>query len=382
LIEFSDKILLVGKKTACFMKHFGIGLGHGAGRASTKVKMVVDGILRSDGSLCSDPMGYVKSINQTVLDAGGCLIEACASAVKDPSRAWGAIKDLATDFEERFHEASWDVVAEASGAFIGETLTLLAAVVGPASKVRAGVGLARTFASLARAEIVATAALVAKSPGFQNILQPLATSCREAALFCTSGVRSPVQFARRIATLRSIPGKDARRAFMRVCGCLGKSNPGAPQFFKEALEKFASTPGFSNRADAIVGRIARANPGGVESAVKGAYYEAKVGLEIAKACETTGEIVEQFGFRACVKNVVGGCETSLRDFDVLTNRRLIECKNCLWTAKNIEKVQRAFGDTQKIARQIGKELWLFSKSAIPEDLKHWLIARGINFFEG
>ena len=201
-------------------------------------------------------------------------------------------------------------------------------------------------------------------------------------VFCSTGIRSPMQLARRIAALRSIPGKDERRAFMRVCGCLGKSNPGAPQIFKEALEKFVSTPGFSDRADAIVGRMARANPGGVESAVKGAYYEAKVGLEIAKAGLRTGEVVEQFGFRECVKNVVGGCETSLRDFDVLTNRRLIECKNCLWIPDNIKKVQRAFGDTQKISRQIGKELWLFSKSAIPDDLKRWLMTRGIKFFEG
>lgn len=116
--------------------------------------------------------------------------------------------------------------------------------------------------------------------------------------------------------------------------------------------------------------------------MKGAYYEAKVGLEIAKAGLRTGEVVEQFGFRECVRNVVGGCETSLRDFDVLTNRRLIECKNWRWTPNNVKKIRDAFGEMQKVARQTGKELWLFSRSAVPEDLKRWLMTRGIKFFEG
>ena len=375
LVKFSHKILLVGKKTACFMKHLGIGLGVGAGRASTTVKMMLDGLVKMEDSLCSDPIGYLKSINQTMVDAEGCLIEACISAVKDPEQAWGSIKDLVSTFQERFHEASWDEVAEASGAFAGHILTLLGAAVGVGGKARMAMGVAGGFVTIVRAEIVATAAAVARTPAFQSVLRPMATSCRETALFLTSGIRSPMQLARRIADLRSIPGKDARRAFMRVCGCLGKNSPGAPQAFKEALEKFASTPGFSDRADAIVGRIASANGGGVENAVKGAYYELEVGLRLARAGEKImklGEIIHSARGKA--------------EFDIITANRAIECKNIIWRAADPAWVSRFMSNITRhkivALETLGKELTLFSKGPIPDSIKTKLIAKGINFIEG
>jgi hypothetical protein len=341
--------------------------GGGAGRAVGSTKMMAEGLLKGGRAFFSDPAGCIKSIYKDVDAATDKLAQACAYVADNPDETWERVKAFSSRAATRVGAMSAEEVAEASGAFVGEALTLLAAVVGPASKVRAGVGLARTFASLARAEIVATAALVAKSPGFQNILQPLCVTCREAALFCTSGVRSPVQFARRIAALRSIPGKDARRAFMRVCGCLGKSSPEAPQAFKEALQKFASTPGFSDRAEAIVGRIARANGGGVGSAVKGAYYE----LEAAFELERTGEKIVAFG-----KQISG------KDFDVVTLRRLIECKNIHWPRANLERLKDQCGQLARIARDKGKIFEFWSKTPIVSQFKDWLIRKGIIFREG
>jgi hypothetical protein len=182
LIEFSDKILLVGKKTACFMKHFGIGLGHGAGRAVGSTKMMAEGLLKGflkgGKAFFSDPAGCMKSIYKDVDAATDKLAQACAYVADNPDETWKRVKAFSSRAATRVGAMSAEEVAEASGAFVGEILTHCATGKVAGAAIGRAATLARDFATIARAEVAATASLVTKSPGFQKVLQPLTTACK------------------------------------------------------------------------------------------------------------------------------------------------------------------------------------------------------------
>jgi len=102
---------------------------------------------------------------------------------------------------------------------------------------------------------------------------------------------------------------------------------------------------------------------------RGALYE----LEAAAALERMGETITQFG-----KKVSG------REFDILTDRRLVECKNIDWSKlshKAIDDLRSSLCMKKGIAESGGVEFAFYSKNTIPDEWRIWLSKKSINYFD-
>ncbi len=77
-------------------------------------------------------------------------------------------------------------------------------------------------------------------------------------------------------------------------------------------------------------------------------------------------------------------ETTSREFDIITSKRLIECKNIDWsqiTGKKLEKMQIVFGKQKKVAQGLGEIFEIHSKRSIPDTWKQWFRKKAIHFIE-
>lgn len=96
---------------------------------------------------------------------------------------------------------------------------------------------------------------------------------------------------------------------------------------------------------------------------KGALYEIKTAFKLVN----NGEKV--LGLNVMIDE---------REFDIMTDTKLIECKNWNW---NLRDYRSDFGKQNAIAKQQGKVFMVESNTVIPEIDKIWLIAKGILFSE-
>ncbi|MGB8367451.1 MAG: hypothetical protein WCD44_03775, partial [Candidatus Babeliales bacterium] len=113
---------------------------------------------------------------------------------------------------------------------------------------------------------------------------------------------------------------------------------------------------------------------GTLGTARGAMYELEKALELM----TKEESIIAFGDHLKF-------ETTSREFDIITNKRLIECKNINWATISIaelDKKKKIFGQQIKIAKGLNKVFEIHSKWLIPDELKQWFIKKGIQFFEG
>ncbi len=114
-------------------------------------------------------------------------------------------------------------------------------------------------------------------------------------------------------------------------------------------------------------------PGELNTA-RGAMYELEKALELIERNELPLEFGKHLKF-----------ETTSREFDIITNKKLIECKNRNWlqiTGDELADMKDKFGDQIKIAKGLDKIFEVHSKRPIPDVLKQWFNKKGIRFIEG
>jgi len=107
---------------------------------------------------------------------------------------------------------------------------------------------------------------------------------------------------------------------------------------------------------------------------RGAAYELEKAYDLTKA----GEEVIEFG-----KKIAG--KDSMREFDIVTKSKLIECKNLDWSKKVGDvagKMKSNICEQQKIAKEIGKAFELHSKTKVPSEWRRWFESKGIRLIEG
>lgn len=108
--------------------------------------------------------------------------------------------------------------------------------------------------------------------------------------------------------------------------------------------------------------------------VYGAAYELKVADLIAKS--KSGEKV--LGFSQKIKGDSG----VTREFDIITTRRWIECKDVHWdniADKDLKGLEKQFADQKKIADEYGKKYTLYSKHPLSAALIKILAPLGIDY---
>lgn len=102
-------------------------------------------------------------------------------------------------------------------------------------------------------------------------------------------------------------------------------------------------------------------------------YELEKALELMKA----GEEILQLGGK--IKGV-----NTLREFDIITKNKLIECKNWDWfskTEKDIADALNKLCQQNQLALEKGKIFEMHSRQSIPANIKTWLHKKGIIFVE-
>jgi len=107
---------------------------------------------------------------------------------------------------------------------------------------------------------------------------------------------------------------------------------------------------------------------------RGAMYELEKALELIEQ----NEFILEFGKHLKFK-------TTSREFDIITSKRLIECKNVDWSkmaAQELATKKAQFGSQIKIAKGLGKIFEVHSKKSIPDVLKQWFRKKSIPFIEG
>lgn len=69
-----------------------------------------------------------------------------------------------------------------------------------------------------------------------------------------------------------------------------------------------------------------------------------------------------------------------REFDIITNKRWIECKNICWNiCRNSDKWIKQFKEQKSIASDYSVQYFVFSKKAIPESWQDWFKQQKIKF---
>lgn len=105
---------------------------------------------------------------------------------------------------------------------------------------------------------------------------------------------------------------------------------------------------------------------------RGAMYE----LETAAYLHEQENVVVGFSLKLAKKNGPS------REFDIVTNLCLVECKNWDWKKfiGNSDK-QSTFVDQQLIANSLNKNFKIYSRTVIPAEWKQWFKGKGIMFCE-
>jgi len=107
---------------------------------------------------------------------------------------------------------------------------------------------------------------------------------------------------------------------------------------------------------------------------RGSMYELEKALELIEQNEFPLELEKHLTF-----------ESTSREFDIITSKRLIECKNVDWSkimSGKLANMKGQFGSQIKIAKGRGKIFEVHSKRPIPDVLKQWFGKKGILFIEG
>lgn len=103
---------------------------------------------------------------------------------------------------------------------------------------------------------------------------------------------------------------------------------------------------------------------GMQNNAHGALFE----LETAYSLLREGQMIEGINMHVPA------------EVDVVTNTRLIECKNVKkWNKSSIERLQNQLGERRAIAKNINKSLEAHFKKPIPKTLIRWLNKQGIKF---
>lgn len=145
---------------------------------------------------------------------------------------------------------------------------------------------------------------------------------------------------------------------------------------EEAIKLFENMPSAMGKDGPLRKVLECGKKGGLPgelNTARGAMYELERAVELSKQ----GEIVTKLGEKITVGSMS-------REFDIVTNNKLIECKNIDWTRKvgnDANKMKGIFGEQKKIAQQIGKVFEVHSRN-IPNEWKSWFIEIGIQVVEG
>jgi len=114
-------------------------------------------------------------------------------------------------------------------------------------------------------------------------------------------------------------------------------------------------------------------PGELNTA-RGAMYELEEALELIEHNEFPLEFGKHLKF-----------ESVSREFDIITSKRLIECKNRNWskmTIQELENTKAKFGMQIKVAKGLDKIFEVHSKMPLPDMLKQFFRKNGVSFVEG
>ncbi len=106
---------------------------------------------------------------------------------------------------------------------------------------------------------------------------------------------------------------------------------------------------------------------------RGAMYELEKAFELIEHGEPPLKLGKHLRF-----------ESISREFDIITSKRLIECKNINWSTMSPGELARKktqFGMQSKIAKGLGEVFEVHSKQPIPDSWKQWFIKKGIQFIE-
>ncbi|MGB8367611.1 MAG: hypothetical protein WCD44_04595 [Candidatus Babeliales bacterium] len=112
---------------------------------------------------------------------------------------------------------------------------------------------------------------------------------------------------------------------------------------------------------------------GTLGTARGAMYELEKALELMEKKETILEFGKHLKF-----------DSVSHEFDIITNKRLIECKNINWatlTEEKLRKMKSIFGGQKTIAKGLDKIFEVHSKTSITESWKQWFTKKGIIFVE-
>lgn len=146
---------------------------------------------------------------------------------------------------------------------------------------------------------------------------------------------------------------------------------------QSAVINFALTPGFSKVLGKLFDQADKCAP-----YFKGTLFEIEKALEIQRA--GTREQVLAFNHIIRADTQRGYL---CREFDIVTNRRFIECKAVNWQTLGINtpQIQKQLLDQQAIIKALGirhhKELplHLCSRDLIPDNWRMWLDQEGISY---
>jgi len=120
----------------------------------------------------------------------------------------------------------------------------------------------------------------------------------------------------------------------------------------------------------VTKNIFKSEPGELNTA-RGAMYELEKAFELIEQNEFPLEFGKTF-------------ESTSREFDIITSKRLIECKNIDWlqiAETRLEVMKSKFGDQKKIAERLGKTFEVHSKTLISDKWKQWFRKKCIQFVE-
>jgi len=112
---------------------------------------------------------------------------------------------------------------------------------------------------------------------------------------------------------------------------------------------------------------------------RGALYELQVAVEL----EAKGEKVLEFSRR--VERIDNNLNKVVKEFDIITQTKLIECKDWNWEMIRdikITKHKSTFQEQNLIAKHHNQTFELYSKQPIPDNWKAWFSKNNIIFHEG
>jgi len=112
--------------------------------------------------------------------------------------------------------------------------------------------------------------------------------------------------------------------------------------------------------------------------IKGPIWELEKALQLTELEETIIAFDKEYAAEILGKIVT-------REFDIITEKALIECKNINWATRigsSAEKLQNQFLEQQQVAQAHGKIFEIHSKGPIPLAWQQWFTEHTMKYFEG